>query len=92
MRVEVGFHTGVEIEHGGLYPSPPPPIEGVLQNVMAGGLSQYMEGAFGGGGVLKNLSKNTREGVHLLVKLPAISLQACKFTKNELLHTYFSRA
>ena len=27
----------------------------------------------------------------MLVKLPAISLQACKFTKNELLHKYFSR-
>ena len=27
------------------------------------------------------LSKNTCEGVHLIVKLPAISLQACKFTK-----------
>ena len=42
-------------------------------------------------GVLKILSKNTCEGVHLIVKLPAISLQACKFTKNELLYTYFSR-
>ena len=30
------------------------------------------------------LSKNAFEGVHLIVKLPAISLQACKFTKNEL--------
>ena len=40
---------------------------------------------------LKMLSKNTNEGVHLIVKLPAISLQACKFTKNELLHTHFSR-
>ena len=37
------------------------------------------------------LSKNTCEGVHLIVKLPAISLEACKFTKNELLHAYFSR-
>ena len=37
--------------------------------------------------VLKNTSG---EGVHLIVKLPAISLQTCKFTKNEL-HTYFSR-
>ena len=37
------------------------------------------------------LSKNTCEGVHLIVKLPAISLQASKFTKNELLQTYFSR-
>ena len=47
------------------------------------GLSQNMRG------VLKMLSKN--EGVHLIVKLPAISLQAFKFTKNEILHTYFSR-
>ena len=39
--------------------------------------------------VLKMLSKNTCEVVHLIVELPAISLQACKFTKNELLHTYF---
>ena len=39
---------------------------------------------------LKMLLKNTSEGVHLIVKLLAISLQACKFTKNEL-HTYFSR-
>ena len=31
------------------------------------------------------LSKNTCEGAHLIVKLPAISLQASKFTKNELL-------
>ena len=38
---------------------------------------------------IKILSKNTSEGVHLIVKLPAISLQASKFTKNELLHTYF---
>ena len=35
------------------------------------------------------LSKNTCEGVHLKVKLPAISQQACKFTKNELLHSFF---
>ena len=49
-----------------------------------GGLSQYM-GEHGG---LKNLLKNTCEGVHLILKLPAISLQACKFTKNELFHTY----
>ena len=34
-----------------------------------GGLSQYM------GEGLKTLSKNTCEGVHLLVKFPAISLQ-----------------
>ena len=48
-----------------------------------------------GGGVLQNLKgrgeKNTCEGIHLIVKLSTISLQACKFTKNELLHKYFSR-
>ena len=45
----------------------------------------------GGGQGLKMVLKNTCEGVNLLVKLPAVSLQACKFTKNELLQTYFSR-
>ena len=50
-------------------------------------LSQYI-GEHGG---FKMLSKNTCEGVHLIIKLPAISLQAYKFTKNEFLHTYFSR-
>ena len=45
----------------------------------------------GSKGELKILSKNTCEGVHLIVKLPTISLQASKFTKNELLCTYFSR-
>ena len=40
---------------------------------------------------LKMLSKNICEGIHLTVKLPAISLQPWKFTKNELLHSYFSR-
>ena len=45
--------------------------------------------AVGGAWVeLKMLSKNTCEGVHLIVNLPAISLQACEFTKNEL-YTYF---
>ena len=57
---------------------------GALQNLTRGGLSQYM-GEHGG---LKILSENTCEGVHL-IKLPAISPQACKFTKNELLHTFF---
>ena len=50
------------------------------------GLSQNMGGAWA---ELKILSKNTCEGVHLILKLPAICLQASKFTKNELLHTYF---
>ena len=52
-----------------------------------GGLSQYMGGNEG----LKMLLKNTCEGVHRLVKLPPISLQACKSTQCGLLHTYFSR-
>ena len=43
-------------------------------------------------GGLKMVLKNTCEWVHLLVKLIVISLQACKFTKNELLHIYFSRS
>ena len=43
----------------------------------------------GGEGQLQMLPKNTCEGVHLKVKLAAISLQACKFTKNEFLHTHF---
>ena len=90
-RVEAGFHTGVEIEHGGLCPSPPHLLRGLLKMWWRGAWVNTWRG-HGGGGVLKNLSKNTREGVHLLVKLSAISLQACKFTKNELLHTYFSRA
>ena len=42
-------------------------------------------------GGLKMLSKNICEGIHLIVKLLAVSLQACKFTKNELFHTYFWR-
>ena len=69
---------------------------------MGGGAPQNLMGQGGGGGAqvktwggawgaLKMLSKNTCEGVHLIVKLLAISLQASKFTKNELLQTYFSR-
>ena len=42
-------------------------------------------------GELKMLLKSACEAVHLIVKLPVISLQACKFTKNVLLHTYFPR-
>ena len=37
------------------------------------------------------LLKNTCDEVHLIVKLLAISLQACKFTESELLYTHFSR-
>ena len=70
--------TGFENMEGG---------RGDLQNLMGESLSQYMGEHKG----LKMLSKNTCEGVHLIVKLPAIILQACKFTENELLHTHFSR-
>ena len=52
------------------------------------GLSQYMGGAWGR---MKILLKSTCGGVHLIVKLSAISLQAWNFTKNELLHSYFWR-
>ena len=52
-------------------------------------LSQYMRGTWAGGGGLKMVLQNTCEEVHLLVKFPAISLQACKFTKNKLLQTFF---
>ena len=48
-------------------------------------------GVGGGVGWLKMPSKNTCEEVHFILKLPAISMQACKFTRNELLRTYFSR-
>ena len=44
---------------------------GAPQN-LTGGSSQKMRGAWG---ELKMLSKNTCEGVHLIVKLLAISLQ-----------------
>ena len=42
-------------------------------------------------GELKMVLKNTCVEVHVLVKLLAISWQAYKFTKIELLHIYFSR-
>ena len=59
---------------------------GALQNLMAGRLKSKHGGSME---ELKMLPKNTCERVHLIVELPAISMQACKFTKNELLHTYF---
>ena len=86
-----GFPTGVENRGGG--GGCTSPIEGALQNLMRGAYVNTWRGE------LKMLSKtcchkkccHTCEGVHLIVKLPAISLQASKFTINELLHTYFSR-
>ena len=72
------FPTGVEDMGGG----------GGASKFNGGvGLSQYM----GEPGGFKILSKNSCEGVHLIIKLPAISPQAYKFTKFELLHTYLSR-
>ena len=47
------------------------------------GLESIHEGSMGA-------VENTCKGVHLLVKLPAMSLRASKCTKNELFHTYFS--
>ena len=55
-------------------------------DVEEGGLKSIHGGSMGGP---KMLSKNTCDGVHMVVRLPSISLQACKFIKNELLHTYF---
>ena len=57
------------------------------QNLMVGLKSKHG----GSMGELKILSKNTCEVVHLIKKLPTISLEASKFTKNELLYTSFSR-
>ena len=76
----------------GAAPPMPSPImvnPGVArQSLMGGGRKSKHEGSMG---ELKMLLKNACERVHLIVKLPAISLQASKLTKNELLHTYFPR-
>ena len=93
---EMGYHRVSHRcwEHGGALP---PPLlggqgRGLFKIWWGGGggwwLSQNMGGAWGG---LKMLSKINCEGDHLIVKLAAISLHAWKFTKNELLHTYFQR-
>ena len=60
-----------------------------VENIRGGWLKSIHWGSMGGG--LKIMLKNTCGGVHLIVKLPAISLPACKFTKNELLHSCFWR-
>ena len=70
---------------------PPPPFKGGrwgFSKFDGGGLKSKHEGSMG---ELRMLSKNICEGVYLIVKLPVISRKACKYTKNELLHTYFSR-
>ena len=67
-------------------------MEEALQNLMGEGGGGWLKSIHGGSmGGLKILAKNNCEGVHMIVKLPTISLQACKFTKTELLHTYFGR-
>ena len=61
---------------------------GALQNLMGAGLSQNMGGALG---ELKMLSKGPCEEFHLIVKLLATSLQACKFAKKSTSSHIFSR-
>ena len=80
-----GFPTGVENMRETVTPhwGSSSKFDRGLQSVYGGEGGEDM-------GRLKMLLKNTWEGVHLIVKLSAKSLQACKFTKNEL-HTYFSR-
>ena len=56
---------------GSCTPSPPRPSSSKFDR--GGGLESMHGGTIGG--ELKMLSKNTFEGVHLLVKLPTISLQ-----------------
>ena len=78
-----GFPTGVVNMGGG---------GGALQNLMGGRGGGWLESKHGESmGELKMLSKNTCERVHLMKKLLAISLQASKFTKNELFNTSFSK-
>ena len=64
-------------------------MEGDTSKFDGGGLKPVHAGSVGGR--LKMPSKNICEGVHLIVELPSIILQSCKFTKNKLLHTHFSR-
>ena len=64
------------------FPQVLPTWGGLCLKIYEGSLSQNMGRAWG---ELKMLSKNTCGGVHLIVKLLAISLQAFKFTKNELI-------
>ena len=54
----------------------------VIGDSMAVGLAHFSD-------VWHNFHLHNR--VDLIIKLPALGLQTCKFTKNKLLHTYFSR-
>ena len=83
LRVKVcmtGFPTGVANTEG----LRPPPLGWGGWQVKGGGSSKF-DGGGGAWGELKMLSKNTSEGVHLIVKLPPMTLQASEFTKNELI-------
>ena len=71
-----GFSTDVENMGGA---EPLSPIGAGAPQTLIWGLCQKMGGAWE---ELKILSKNTCEGVHLIVKLPPISLQTSNFTKN----------
>ena len=81
LSLRLGFPTGVENMMGW--------VGGASKFDGVGGDVKSIHGEHGV--VLKMLSKNTCKRVHLIVKLPAIILQAYKFTKNELYHIYFSR-
>ena len=72
-NVNAGIPTGVENMWGAVSF---PLVRGALQNLMEArrGLKSIHGGSMGWR--LKMLLKNTCEGVHLIVKLPAISLQA----------------
>ena len=61
---------------------------GAPQSLMGSLIKSKHGGAWG---ELKLLSKNIPVRSLIVKLVPAISLQASKFTKNELLHTYFSR-
>ena len=76
MTCNTGFPTGVV-------------NMGSLKILIGEGGLKSIHGRAWGGGYFKCCRKNTCEGFHLIVKLLAISLQACKSTKNELFYTFF---
>ena len=87
--MEYYFHAGVvqlaatwilqnPVNMHPIYKPPPPGFSTGVENMGGGGAEVNTWGEHRG---LKMLSKNTCEGVYLIVKLPAISQQAWKFTK-----------
>ena len=93
-KEHVTFHLNNPLNKGNTFvyypgfPTRAENMEGALQNLM--GERSYVNTWEVHVGGLKTVLKNTCEGVHLLVKFPALSRQAYKFTKNELLHMNFS--